>query len=203
VAAEGLLASKSALKSKNLQCPLCKKAFKDSSGLKKHTRIHGERKYICGVDGCGKRFVDNSKLKRHQLVHTKQRPYKCDHPGCGKAFSLLYNLRTHTRVHTGEKPFACEYCNKSFAQDSNLKAHKKLHKRVEAADSKMMVRRKRGDGGDGGHDTGDALSPQVVTASVAGVGMQTQMGGGGAPGVGAVIALPSAQATGPQGLGDS
>lgn len=88
---------------------------------------HGERQYICPVDGCGKRFLDNSKLKRHQLVHTGEKPFECEL--CGKKFSLDFNLRTHLRTHTGEKPYLCTYpgCNKRFTQSSNLTAHEKTH----------------------------------------------------------------------------
>lgn len=88
---------------------------------------HGERQYICPVDGCGKRFLDNSKLKRHQLVHTGEKPFKCEL--CGKCFSLDFNLRTHLRTHTGEKPYVCNFhgCGKRFTQSSNLTAHEKTH----------------------------------------------------------------------------
>lgn len=88
---------------------------------------HGERQYICPVDGCNKRFLDNSKLKRHQLVHTGEKPFQC--ALCNKRFSLDFNLRTHLRTHTGEKPYVCNYpqCLKRFTQSSNLTAHEKTH----------------------------------------------------------------------------
>ena len=88
---------------------------------------HGERQYVCPVDGCGKKFLDNSKLKRHQLVHTGEKPFKCKL--CGKRFSLDFNLRTHLRTHTGEKPYVCNFpgCGKRFTQSSNLTAHEKTH----------------------------------------------------------------------------
>ena len=88
---------------------------------------HGERLFICTVEGCNKKFLDNSKLKRHQLVHTGERPYKCEI--CKKRFSLDFNLRTHLRTHTGEKPYVCSYPNrfKRFTQSSNLTAHEKTH----------------------------------------------------------------------------
>ena len=110
-------------------CPKCNKKISDVSGLRKHLRTHGERRYVCGIDGCTKRFLDKSKLKRHELVHTNERPYVCAVPNCDKRFSLEYNLKTHMRVHTGERPFRCMVagCKKAFTQDSNLRAHAKLH----------------------------------------------------------------------------
>lgn len=88
---------------------------------------HGEKMFICQVEGCNKRFLDNSKLKRHHLVHTGEKPYKCDI--CDKRFSLDFNLRTHLRTHTGEKPYVCSFplCSKRFTQSSNLSAHEKTH----------------------------------------------------------------------------
>jgi len=118
-------------------CNKCQKPFADSSSLRKHVKIHGEKTFICQVEGCGKKFIDNSKLKRHQLVHTGERPYACPYPNCRKRFSLDFNLKSHLRIHTGEKPFICKFegCGKKFTQVSNLKAHKKTH----------MKKKKKGD----------------------------------------------------------
>jgi transcription factor YY len=102
--------------------------------------VHGEKQYICKVDGCNKEFLDKSKLKRHRLVHTKERHYACEI--CGKKFSLDFNLRTHMRTHTGQKPFICEIesCGKRFSQSSNLASHQKQHAQQELLDK---IKRKR------------------------------------------------------------
>merc|ERR1711865_492136 len=50
--------------------------------LRKHMHTHGEKQYVCQVEGCGKRFLDSSKLKRHSLTHTGERPYLCPFEGC-------------------------------------------------------------------------------------------------------------------------
>ena len=104
---------------------------------------HGERQYVCAVEGCGKRFLDNSKLKRHQLVHTGEKPFKCE--VCGKCFSLDFNLRTHLRTHTGEKPYICTFagCGKRFTQSSNLTAHEKTHLNKDNAILRHMKSRQK------------------------------------------------------------
>jgi len=96
----------------------CGKIFTDSTSLKKHMVIHGERSFICMFEGCGKKFLDNSKLRRHQLVHTGERPYKCDI--CGRLFSLDFNLRTHLRTHNGEKPLRPKWNSGKNESESKL-----------------------------------------------------------------------------------
>jgi hypothetical protein len=80
-------------KNRDFICSKCNKSFSDSSGLRKHAKIHGEKSFACQWAGCTKAFIDSSKLKRHQLVHTGERPYPCDYPGCTKRFSLDFNLK--------------------------------------------------------------------------------------------------------------
>nr|XP_014099552.1 zinc finger protein 761 isoform X1 [Bactrocera oleae] len=52
--------------------------------------------------------------------------YKCDR--CFQRFNLKSALTKHLRTHTGERPYKCPFCPRTFADASNFKRHKTLHK---------------------------------------------------------------------------
>jgi len=104
-------------------CTECTKSFTSMAALKKHQRIHLERRYLCKE--CGNSFFDNSKLKRHMLVHTQIKTFTCPVPNCRKKFSLAYNLKSHVKAHNriGDK-FKCEVCLQVFLQAFQLNRHR-------------------------------------------------------------------------------
>lgn len=48
-------------------------------------------------------------------------------PYCNKYFAQTTQLEVHVRSHIGYKPFECSYCQKRFTQGGNLTTHLRLH----------------------------------------------------------------------------
>lgn len=46
---------------------------------------------------------------------------------CHKVFADEYNLKTHRRLHTDQKRFICSYCGKGFHQRNNFVCHLTTH----------------------------------------------------------------------------
>lgn len=111
-------------KTKQHQCSVCKKAFVDNTGLKRHVLIHtGQRPFICVL--CKKDFTRKCHLKSHMRTHSNEKPFSCS--VCHKSFREKSYLRTHMRSHTGEKPFSCSECGKAFKRKQDLRDHIVVH----------------------------------------------------------------------------
>ncbi|XP_065097017.1 zinc finger and BTB domain-containing protein 40 [Paramisgurnus dabryanus] len=113
-------------KKEEVQCDLCDKTFKHSSGVLYHKRTeHFEEKpYAC--EECGAKFAATSSLKNHMRLHTGEKPFHCKH--CDMSFSVAAALSYHTKKkHAEGKMYCCQYCSASFAQSIELTRHVRTH----------------------------------------------------------------------------
>lgn len=80
--------------SKEFECELCKKLFKNKYYLDRHLKIHlNQKEFKC--EHCDKSFLQKAHLKGHMKVHSSLRPYNC--PQCSNSFNSAGNLKTHIK----------------------------------------------------------------------------------------------------------
>ncbi|XP_075538286.1 uncharacterized protein LOC142572805 [Dermacentor variabilis] len=124
----------------SVQCPLCKKDFKNSRTLKEHIKRHPRSvRHVCEL--CGEGITTNVALIKHLNRHNKEaaRKYQCLF--CSKCFQTTFSVSRHMKnIHLFDHEHGCELCPHKFATvkekaDHMAKAHvvampkgKRVHK---------------------------------------------------------------------------
>ncbi|KAJ4394425.1 hypothetical protein N0V93_003643 [Gnomoniopsis smithogilvyi] len=78
----------------------CNKAFKTADSLKVHKQnVHSESKpYVCPI--CGKAFKDSSNFSKHKATHSNEKPWVCRTRGCSESFARRDQLIRHaSKMH--------------------------------------------------------------------------------------------------------
>ena len=119
-------------------CPLCKNQFRNSSDLKRHERIHTERKLLeCSFANCSFRTHRRDSLVLHEKTHSgieSRLVHPC--PSCAKTFSSEQIATRHSKTCGKAKQARkvppvretrCHHCGKEFSSVYKLATHRKTH----------------------------------------------------------------------------
>ena len=64
-------------------------------------------------------------MTRHEYTHTGKKAFKCKF--CEKRFADKSQLVRHEQTHTVEKLFKCKLYEKCFSENGDLTRHKRTH----------------------------------------------------------------------------
>ena len=123
------------------KCSVCGKTFRTIWQLRRHSKVHKERKFACSV--CSKTFTEKFNLNTHMLTHTQDRPHQC--LVCSKRFRYLRDLTDHHHSHDGTRPYSCKDCGNTFIRLRDLNRHVKeqhLNVKYECKICGMLFKRK-------------------------------------------------------------
>ena len=105
---------------KTFPCELCFKKFDTYQSRKKHMKVHGDKKYLCGQ--CGKCFLSPVHLHQHEARHDKVKTIKCNL--CDSWFFKKWEVQRHIQyIHTLGYSERCEKCGRGYKSKENLKHH--------------------------------------------------------------------------------
>ncbi|GAB2274763.1 hypothetical protein Dimus_009536 [Dionaea muscipula] len=104
-------------------CEICGKGFQRDQNLQLHRRGHNLPWKL-------KRRSSNSNSNQDQVVIKKRRVYVCPERSCvhhhpSRALGDLTGIKKHFSRKHGEKKWKCDKCTKSYAVQSDWKAHSK------------------------------------------------------------------------------
>uniref|UniRef100_A0A6V7I3Z0 C2H2-type domain-containing protein n=1 Tax=Bracon brevicornis TaxID=1563983 RepID=A0A6V7I3Z0_9HYME len=120
------------------RCKYCSKEFAYRKEWKAHQKArHYENmvndpdvvKFTC--DSCDKSYFDRDVYTQHLRRHRAMQDgkYKC--PYCSKLTASSFVLKNHIQAtHDRKRVFKCDICQKEFYNERNMKAHKRLHKKL-------------------------------------------------------------------------
>lgn len=109
-------------KDKNLMCKYCSHYFSTIEAVDKHYKKVHTNDYACPY--CDKVTKSKKALNNHLNVHTEAK-FKCHL--CTNVYKSGHILKEHLLKHEGIRKYKCDVCDKSFAQQSHLAAHKAVH----------------------------------------------------------------------------
>ncbi|XP_052872652.1 zinc finger protein Xfin-like isoform X2 [Anopheles cruzii] len=135
-------------------CPICAKKFASSVRFRRHKSVHAVHKRPFKCDICLYRFPSKSQLTQHAKVHreptegqeTEAGPLlpcdQCEEMFSGKRLLTIHQRKVHGRpggrTEDGRErtDYSCIICNESFARESVLNTHMKMHELLAAEKDK-------------------------------------------------------------------
>ncbi|XP_035786768.1 zinc finger protein 84-like [Anopheles albimanus] len=138
---------------KTYACPICGKKFSTAVRFKRHKSVHAVHNRPFKCETCLYRFASKSQLTQHAKVHREQAVdggdgslFGCDQ--CNEQFPGKRALTVHQRRVHGKDgsrgddegrertDYACIICKSSFARESVLNTHMKMHELLAAEKEK-------------------------------------------------------------------